>query len=108
MATQEQQTAFLEALTDAQIASGATAAEFAAYLGALVGAAHTAQLTPQDVGAIVSVGGITTKISAANAQIETLQDELDAAVAAKQAAITAVNNIKAALQEQLKQAVGGS
>ena len=108
MATQQQQTDTIDALTDAQIASGATAAEFAAYLGALVGAAHMAQLTPQDVGAIVSVGGITTKISAANAQIETLQDELDAAVAVKQAAITAVNNAKATLQEQLKAVVGGS
>lgn len=97
MATQEQQTALLESLTDAQIASGATAAEYAAYLGALVGAAHTAQLTPQDVGAIVSVGGITTKISAINAQIESAQD-----------AVAALNTQKAALQAQLKTVVGGN
>ncbi len=108
MATEQQKSDLLDALIDVQIASGATAAEFVAYLGALVGAAVTAYLEPSDVGAIVSIGGITTKISAANAQIETLQDELDAGVATKQAAITAINEAKAALQAQLKEAVGGS
>lgn len=107
MATQEQQTALLEALTDAQIASGATAAEFAAYLGALVGAAHTAQLTPQDVGAIVSVGGIATKISAVNAQIESKRDERTDAIAEKDAEIATLETQRTALQNQLKQVVGG-
>lgn len=78
------------------------------YISAMVAAAIAGGLEPSDLAAIVTIGGITTKISAANAQIETPQDELDAAVAAKQAAITTVNNAKAALQEQLKQAVGGS
>lgn len=108
MATQEQQTALLESLTDAQIASGATAAEYAAYLGALVGAAHTAQLTPQDVGAIVSVGGITTKISAINAQIESAQDAFDEQHSDHQDAVAALNTQKAALQAQLKTVVGGN
>jgi hypothetical protein len=86
----------------------ATQEQIAEYIGAMVGAAIANGLRPADLAAIVTIGGITTKISAANAQIETLQDELDAAVAAKQAAITAVNNAKAALQEQLKLVVGGS
>lgn len=107
MATTQQQTDLIDALADAQIASGATAAEFAAYLGALVAAADTAGLTAQEVGAIVSVGGITTKISAINAQIETKQDELDAGVTAKQAEIATLNNTKAAYQAALKAAVGG-
>lgn len=107
MATQEQQTALLESLTDAQIASGATAAEFAAYLGALVGEAHTAQLTPQDVGAIVSVGGITTKISAISAQIESKRDERIDAIAEKDSEIVALEAQRTTLQNQLKQVVGG-
>jgi preprotein translocase subunit YajC len=78
------------------------------YISAMVAAAIASGLEPSDLAAIVTIGGITTKISAANAQIETLQDELDAAVAVKQAAIATVNNAKATLQEQLKQAVGGS
>lgn len=78
------------------------------YISAMVAAAIASGLEPSDLAAIVTIGGITTKISAANVQIETLQDELDAAVASKQAAIATVNNAKAALQEQLKQAVGGS
>ncbi len=78
------------------------------YISAMVAAAIANGLEPSDLAAIVTIGGITTKISAANAQIETLQDELDAAVAAKQAAITAINEAKSALQAQLKEAVGGS
>lgn len=78
------------------------------YIGAMVAAAIAGGLEPSDLAAIVTIGGITTKISAANAQIETLQDELDAAVAEKQAAITAINEQKAELQSQLKAAVGGN
>ena len=67
MATQQQQTDLIDALADAQLTSDASATEFASYLGALVGAAVQAELEASDVGAIVSVGGITTKISAVHA-----------------------------------------
>lgn len=78
------------------------------YISAMVAAAIAGGLEPSDLAAIVTIGGITTKISAANAQIETLQDELDAAVTAKRDAISAVNEQKAALQAALKAAVGGN
>lgn len=108
MATEQQKSDFLDALTDAQIASGATQSAFAAYLGALVAAAHTADLNPSDVGAIVSIGGITTKISAINAQIERQQDEFDEHRSEHQTAISALTAQKEALQTQLKVVVGGS
>lgn len=108
MATQQQQTDLLDALTDAQLASGAGATEFATYLGALVAAAITAELSAQDVGAIVSVGGITTKISAINAQIEKKQDEKDAAVTAKDNEISTLVTQRAALQTGLKAVVGAN
>lgn len=85
----------------------ATQEQINEYIGAMVAVAIASGLEPSDLAAIVTIGGITTKISAANAQIETLQDELDAAVAAKQTAIAAINEEKAALQTQLKTAVGG-
>lgn len=78
------------------------------YIGAMVAAAIAAGMQPADLAAIVTIGSITTKISAINAQIETLQDELDDGVTAKQTAIAAANNAKAVLQAQLKAAVGGS
>lgn len=78
----------------------ATQEQINEYIGAMVAAAIASGLEPSDLAAIVTIGGITTKISAANAQIETPQDELDAAVAA-------INEEKAALQTQLKTAVGG-
>lgn len=107
MATQQQRDELMDALTDAQLASGATAAEFAAYLGALVAAAVEAGLTPQDVAAIVKIGGLTTKMSALDAQIAKRRDEMDEVVAAKQAAITVLNEERMALQALLKNSVGG-
>lgn len=106
MPTQEQQNALLAALTAAQLACGATAEQFATYLGALVAAAVEANLSAQDVGAIVTVGGLTTKISAINAQIEVAQDEFDAHRGEHQDEVAALNAQKATLQAALK-AVGG-
>lgn len=107
MATTQQQTDLLDALTDAQLASGATAAEFAAYLGALVGAAVDANLEASDVAAIISVGGITTQISAINAQIEKKQDERASANGIFDADVTALVTQRTALQAALKTVVGG-
>ncbi len=106
MATTQQQTDLIDALADAQIASGASVTEFAAYLGALVGAAVQAELDASDVGAIVSVGGITTKISAVNAQIESAQDAFDVHRTEHTNTVAALNTAKAALQAQLKEVVG--
>jgi hypothetical protein len=78
------------------------------YISAMVAAALASGLEPSDLAAIVTIGGITTKISAVNAEIETLQDELDAGVVEKREAIAAKNTIKAALQAQLKEVVGAN
>lgn len=61
-----------------------------------------------DLAAIVSIGGITTKISAINAQIERQQDAFDEHRSDHQDAVAALNAQKEALQAQLKEVVGGN
>lgn len=78
------------------------------YISAMVAAALASGLEPSDLAAIVSIGGITTKISAINAQIESAQDAFDEQRSDHQDAVAALNVQKAALQAQLKEVVGGS
>lgn len=76
------------------------------YIGAMVAAAIAGGLEPSDLAAIVTIGGITTKISAVNAQIESAVDAFDEQRSEHQNAVAALNAAKAALQTQLKEAVG--
>lgn len=78
------------------------------YISAMVAAAIAGGLQPSDLAAIVTIGGITTKISAINAQIESAQDAFDTQRSDHQDAVAALNVQKEALQSQLKEVVGGN